>query len=58
MDENNPPLMLPNGEVFASRSIMELTTKGGKVSCPIETKRAGASAHAYPVDQLRKVFIA
>ena len=34
MDQNNPPMALPNGQVFSQQGIKKIT-KGGKVQCPV-----------------------
>jgi macrophage erythroblast attacher len=34
MDESNPPMMLPNGQVFCKNAI-DMLEKEGKITCPI-----------------------
>jgi macrophage erythroblast attacher len=50
MDENNPPMVLPNGHVYSRASLERLAALDGTVQCP----RTGAT---YSLSQARKVFI-
>eukprot|EP01112_Ceratiomyxa_fruticulosa_P024295 TRINITY_DN984_c0_g1_i1.p1 TRINITY_DN984_c0_g1~~TRINITY_DN984_c0_g1_i1.p1 ORF type:complete len:388 (-),score=65.97 TRINITY_DN984_c0_g1_i1:349-1512(-) len=51
MDENNPPMALPNGYVYSKKAMVEMAAKNnGKVIC----KQTGA---VFRLDELKKVFI-
>ncbi|KAL3897718.1 MAG: hypothetical protein SGCHY_003228 [Lobulomycetales sp.] len=51
MDEDNPPMVLPNGYVYSKEALHEMADKNnGNIICP----RSGASFH---LSQLRKAFI-
>ena len=51
MNENNPPMVLPNGNVYSTRALQEMADRNqGKVECP----RTGAVFH---LSQCRKAFI-
>ncbi|KAG6811406.1 hypothetical protein H0H92_007599 [Tricholoma furcatifolium] len=51
MDENNPPMVFPNGNVYSREALEDMAAKnGGKVTCP----RSGETCD---VSELRKVFI-
>ena len=49
MDERNPPLAFPNGQVYSSKAITAMAVNGS-VKCPV-------SGLTCKVDELRKVFI-
>jgi len=51
MDYNNPPLFLPNGNIYGEKVLNKMANEnGGKVTCP-ETKQI------FNISELRKVFI-
>jgi macrophage erythroblast attacher len=51
MDENNPPLILPNGHVYSRLALERMAANlGGQVRCP----RTG---EAFPLESAKKVFI-
>ncbi|XP_033113388.1 E3 ubiquitin-protein transferase MAEA-like [Anneissia japonica] len=51
MNENNVPMMLPNGHVYGEISLLAMAAEcGGRIICP-RTKEV------YDIDQLEKVFI-
>ncbi|CAO3679601.1 unnamed protein product [Rhizopus stolonifer] len=51
MNENNPPMLLPNGRVYSQSALIELAAKNDdKIVCP----RTG---DVYELKDLRKVFI-
>jgi len=49
MDESNPPLAFPNGQVYSSNAITKMAFNGA-IKCPV-------SGLTCKVDELRKVFI-
>jgi macrophage erythroblast attacher len=51
MDEDNPPMALPNGQVYSANAIASMR-RGGVVYCP--RTREGPFAR----DEIRKVFLA
>ncbi|KAI8385637.1 CTLH/CRA C-terminal to lish motif domain-containing protein [Blakeslea trispora] len=51
MNEDNPPMLLPNGRVYSLQALQDMALKSnGKITCP----RTG---DVYNLDQLKKVFI-
>jgi macrophage erythroblast attacher len=51
MNEDNPPMLLPNGRVYSLSALQDMADKNnGKITCP----RTGDQ---YTMDQLKKVFI-
>ncbi|XP_035672896.1 E3 ubiquitin-protein transferase MAEA-like [Branchiostoma floridae] len=51
MNENNPPMMMPNGNVYGETALLAMAAEnGGKVVCP-RTK------DTYTIDQVEKVFV-
>eukprot|EP00924_Labyrinthula_sp_SR-Ha-C_P006318 maker-scaffold_31-snap-gene-3.73-mRNA-1 protein AED:0.01 eAED:0.02 QI:30/0.66/0.7/1/0.88/0.8/10/83/367 len=50
MDENNPPLALPNGQIFSERGVRTLELPNRKIKCPVTNKE-------YRVNELRYVYI-
>lgn len=51
MTEDNPPLALPNGHVYSSHALKEMSLKNnGKVTCP-------ATGNVFDMSELRRVFI-
>lgn len=53
MDENNPPVVLPNGFVYSRAAMEEMAARnGGKVTCV----RTGDGP--FELSQLQKVFLA
>lgn len=51
MTENNPPLALPNGHVYSSNALKEMSSKSnGKVTCP-------ATGDVFDMSEIRRVFI-
>jgi macrophage erythroblast attacher len=52
MDENNPPLVLPNGNVYSTKALQDLAkNNGGKVIDP-------RSGQTYDLSQAKKAFLA
>lgn len=49
MNETNPPMMLPNGQILCKNAI-DLLEKDGKVKCPFTDTYYGKAA-------VRKVFL-
>lgn len=49
MDENNPPMALPNGQTFSEQGLKKIT-KGNKVTCPV----TGA---VFSTSQISKLYI-
>ena len=53
MDEDNPPMVLPNGFVYSARAMEAMAAEtGGKVSC----LRTGQGP--YDFSELQKAFLA
>jgi macrophage erythroblast attacher len=51
MNEDNPPMVLPNGNVYSSNALKEMASRNdGKVECP----RTGS---VYSLSQCKKAFI-
>eukprot|EP01132_Coremiostelium_polycephalum_P002207 gene2207-2721_t len=51
MNEDNPPMVLPNGNVFSRNAMLEMSEKNnGKITCP----RTG---NEYRFDELRRAYI-
>lgn len=51
MNEDNPPMLLPNGRVYSHNALKEMAEKNnGKIVCP----RTG---EIYGIDELKKVFV-
>ncbi|GAN10010.1 macrophage erythroblast attacher protein [Mucor ambiguus] len=51
MNEDNPPMLLPNGRVYSFNALQDMAAKmDGKITCP----RTG---DVYTMDALKKVFI-
>ncbi|VDD80644.1 unnamed protein product [Mesocestoides corti] len=50
MNDDNPPMALPNGYVYSQRAIMDLTGPDGKVTCPRSGETFGAG-------EAKRVFI-
>lgn len=50
MDDDNPPLMLPNGRVYSRRAIAQLT-QGDVVLCP-------QTGSLFPTTSVRRLFVA
>mmetsp|Transcript_21680 Transcript_21680/g.43647 ORF Transcript_21680/g.43647 Transcript_21680/m.43647 type:complete len:121 (-) Transcript_21680:198-560(-) len=51
IDEDNPPLVLPNGQVYSSQAMLDLAAANtGRIVCP-RTKEE------FELDELRKAFI-
>ncbi|KAI7895396.1 CTLH/CRA C-terminal to lish motif domain-containing protein [Mucor mucedo] len=51
MNEDNQPMLLPNGRVYSLNALQEMAAKsGGKITCP----RTG---DVYQLDEIKKVFI-
>ncbi|KAJ3103932.1 GID complex subunit containing RING finger motif [Phlyctochytrium planicorne] len=50
MNEDNPPMVLPNGNVYSLKSLEELSKKTGVITCP----RTNDQFH---ISQARKAFI-
>lgn len=50
MDSSNPPLALPNGQVYSEKAINEQIKANGKFVCPVTNQE-------YKIDQCKKVFI-
>lgn len=50
MDEDNPPIYLPNGQVYGQKGI-KLITKNGEIVCP-ESKKP------YKITEVTKIFLA
>jgi len=51
MDEYNPPLSLPNGQVYSEKGLrMMAEREDGKITCP-------ATHMEYTMDDLKKIFI-
>jgi hypothetical protein len=51
MDEDNPPMALPNGQVYSANAVASMR-RGGVVYCP--RTREGP----FVWDEIRKVFLA
>lgn len=49
MSDVNPPMMLPNGQIFSKAAIDKLS-KDGKVTCPITEK-------TFDKASIRKIFL-
>jgi hypothetical protein len=59
VDERNPPLMFPNGQVFSQDGLREAAAGAALVRCPAAlAPRAQINAAALSLDQLRRVFLA
>ncbi|KAJ2455699.1 GID complex subunit containing RING finger motif [Coemansia sp. RSA 2336] len=50
MDENNPPMRLPNGYVYSYNSLSEMAAKHGKIRCP-------RTNEAFSLNEAKKLFI-
>ncbi|KAL7060815.1 hypothetical protein AAHC03_09678 [Spirometra sp. Aus1] len=50
MNEENPPMALPNGYVYSEKAISELATSDGMITCP-------RSGETFPVSSAQRVFI-
>lgn len=50
MDYTNPPLALPNGQIFSERSINDQIKMYGKFTCPVTNTE-------YKLEQCKKVYI-
>lgn len=51
MNENNPPMILPNGRVYCRQSLEEMAAKSnGKINCPMTNQ-------TFSITEVRKVFI-
>jgi len=51
MDENNPPMVLPNGQVYSTQAMLDLAAANmGRVVCPRTKEEFG-------LEELRKAFI-
>jgi macrophage erythroblast attacher len=50
MDSSNPPLALPNGQVYSEKAINEQVKANGKFVCPVTNQ-------AFEFDKCKKVFI-
>ena len=51
MDENNPPVVLPNGFVYSRRAIEQMVSaRNGEIKC-IETHEI------FTIDEVKQVFI-
>ena len=50
MDSSNPPLALPNGQVYSEKAINEQIKANGKFVCPVTNEE-------YTYEQCKKVFI-
>ncbi len=51
MDENNPPMILPNGNVYSLQSLQKMVKERGHVLDP-------RSGHKYSLSQCKKAFLA
>ena len=59
VDERNPPLMFPNGQVFSQDGLREAAAGASLVRCPAAlAPRAPSIAAALSLDQLKRVFLA
>mmetsp|Transcript_50974 Transcript_50974/g.99934 ORF Transcript_50974/g.99934 Transcript_50974/m.99934 type:complete len:507 (-) Transcript_50974:82-1602(-) len=50
MDENNPPIALPDGRVYSKKALFEIADKSRKFVCPI-------SQQVFSLDECRSVYI-
>ena len=50
MNEDNPPLALPNGQIYSSEAIERLIDDDGNIKCPVTQDR-------YTMDDIKKCFI-
>jgi len=51
MNEDNPPLVLPNGHVYSKKALSEMAKlNNGRVTCP-------QTNAVYNFEELKKVFI-
>ncbi len=51
MNENNPPMILPNGHVYSQQSLQEMASKNnGRITCP-------TTMQTFAITEARKVFI-
>ncbi|KAJ1753325.1 GID complex subunit containing RING finger motif [Coemansia sp. RSA 1821] len=50
MDENNPPMRLPNGYVYSFNSLSEMAAKHGKIRCP-------RTNESFILNEAKKLFI-
>jgi macrophage erythroblast attacher len=50
MDTSNPPLALPNGQVYSTKAINAQINANGKFVCPVTNEE-------YTIEQCKKVFI-
>ena len=51
MDEHNPPIMLPNGEIYSQKAILEMCEKNnGVLTCP-------QTNEVFKMDQITKIFL-
>jgi macrophage erythroblast attacher len=51
MNENNPPMILPNGHVYSQKALQEMAIKSdGSITCP-------RTLQVYEYSQAKKVFI-
>ena len=50
MDSSNPPLALPNGQVYSTKAINEQINANGKFVCPVTNSEC-------TLDECKKVFI-
>eukprot|EP00826_Nyctotherus_ovalis_P051698 TRINITY_DN6471_c0_g2_i10.p1 TRINITY_DN6471_c0_g2~~TRINITY_DN6471_c0_g2_i10.p1 ORF type:complete len:277 (+),score=78.90 TRINITY_DN6471_c0_g2_i10:479-1309(+) len=50
MDENNPPMLLPNGYVYSEKGLlMKMNKAKGTVTCPVTNE-------SFPWDKIKKIF--
>ena len=50
MDEDNPPMALPNGRAYGEKGILERLDANGKFTCPV-------TKETYHLSELKKIFI-
>jgi macrophage erythroblast attacher len=50
MDENNPPMILPNGQVYCWAALTEMNRLKGKIVCPVTNE-------TFPMSAVRKAFV-